>query len=203
MEYTKIAERDSVEKTIAALKNNGITALLAANIEDAKIKALSFIPEGSEVLTMTSVTIDSLGITEVINNSGKFDSVRNKLNSMDKATNGKEMQRIGAAPDYAIGSVHAVTEEGHIVIASNTGSQLAAHVYGSPHVVLVVGTQKIVKDFDTALKRIYAHTLPLESERAKKACGVDGSFVSKLLIINREVNPHRITVIFVPEVIGY
>ncbi|MDQ3076813.1 MAG: lactate utilization protein [bacterium] len=203
MDYKKIAEGDSVEKTIAALKNNGITAIMVENAADAKTKVLGMIPEGAEVMTMTSVTLDSLGISEEINTSPKYNSVKNKLASMDRATQSNDMQKIGAAPDYAIGSVHAVTEDGHIVIASNTGSQLPAHAYGSPHVIWVVGTQKIVKDFDTALKRIYAHTLPLESERAKKAYGVDGSFVSKLLVINKEVNPNRITLIFVPEVIGY
>ncbi len=122
---------------------------------------------------------------------------------MDKSKQGKEMQMLGAAPEYAVGSVHAVTEDGKVLIASATGSQLPAYVYGSKKVIWVVGTQKIVKNTDDGIKRIYEHTLPLESERAKKAYGVSGSFVAKLLLINKEFEKDRIHLIFVNESIGY
>ena len=152
---------------------------------------------------MTSVTLDKIGISKEINESGNYNSVRKKLMTMDRKTQGKEMQKLGAAPEYAIGSVHAVTEDGKILVASNSGSQLPAYVYSSNNVIFVVGTQKIVKNLNDAFKRIYEYTLPLESERAKKAYGVPGSFVSKILIINREINPGRIKLIFVNEVLGF
>ncbi len=126
-----------------------------------------------------------------------------KLYSLDRETQGLEMQKLGAAPEWAVGSVHAVTQEGHVVIASNTGSQLPGYAYGSQHVVWIVGTQKIVENLDGAMKRIYDYVLPLESDRAHKAYGVDGSNVSKMLIVNKEVNPQRITLIFVNEKLGF
>jgi hypothetical protein len=192
-----------VNKTIEALKENGINAFVVDNGEEAKRKVLEMIPEGAEVMNMTSVTVDSIGLAAEINESGKFDSVKNKLSKMDKVTQGKEMQRIGAAPEWAIGSVHAVTEDGTLMIGSNSGSQLPGYAYGASHVIWIVGTQKIVKDLDEGMKRIYEHVLPLESERARIAYGVDGSFVSKLLIINRENNKNRINLIFVKEALGY
>ena len=93
--------------------------------------------------------------------------------------------------------------DGKVLIASNTGSQLPAYAYGASKVIWIVGTQKIVNDLEDGMKRIYEYTLPLESERAQKAYGVAGSAVSKLLIVNQEVTPGRITIIFVPENIGY
>jgi hypothetical protein len=113
------------------------------------------------------------------------------------------MQMMGAVPQIALGSVHAVTEEGQLVIASNTGSQLGAYAYGSEKVVWVVGTQKIVKNLDEAMKRIYEYVLPLESERVKKAYGMERSNVSKLLIINKEVKPGRAVVVLVKESLGF
>jgi hypothetical protein len=86
---------------------------------------------------------------------------------------------------------------------SNTGSQLPAYVYGADKVIFIVGTQKIVKNLDEAMKRVYEYVLPLESERAKKAYGVPGSFISKVLLINREMNPERIHLIFVNEKLGF
>jgi hypothetical protein len=201
--WTQIPAQEHIQKTIESLKANGMEAVLASSKDDAKAKALALIPTGAEVMTMTSVTLSELGITKELDETGKYNSVRAKFKTMDKATQGLEMQRLGAAPEYTIGSAHAVTEDGTVFIASNTGSQLAAYVYGASHVVWVVGVQKIVANDLEAKERLYEHTLPLESERAHKAYGVPGSFVSKLLMVNREVNPGRIHIIFVPEVIGF
>jgi len=112
------------------------------------------------------------------------------------------MQKLGAAPEYAVGSVHAVTEDGKVIIASNTGSQLPAYAYGSAHVIWVVGTQKIVANLEQGLKRIYEYVLPLESERLKKVYGVESN-VSKLLIINKEIAPNRLTLILVKQKLGF
>ena len=201
--WSELADKESVDKTILALKANGFTAFYFDNESEAKKKIFEIIPKGAEVMDSTSVTLDTLGILNEINKSGNYDSVKNKLNLMDRKTQSGEMQKLGAAPDWIIGSAHAVTEDGKVVVASNTGSQLPAYSYASNHVILVVGTQKIVKNLDEANKRLYDYTLPLESERAKKAYGSSGSFVSKLLIFNREVKPDRITIIFINKVLGF
>ncbi|HSX49203.1 MAG TPA: LUD domain-containing protein, partial [Candidatus Saccharimonadales bacterium] len=169
--WNKLATKKIVNTTIKNLKNNGIDGVVVKSGEDAKKKVLELIPEGSDVMTMTSETLKSIGIPEEIDKSGKFDSVREKLSKMDRSTQSGEMQKLGAAPKYTIGSVHAVTEDGQVIIASNTGSQLPAYVYGSEHVIWVVGIQKIVKNVEEGMKRIYDYVLPLESERAKKAYG--------------------------------
>lgn len=202
--WKTLASKESIDKTIESLKANNIDAKFVDSSEEAKKLVLSIVPEGAEVMTMSSVTLDTIGISKEIQESGKYDSVKNKLNSMSRETQGREMQKLGSAPDWTIGSVHAVTEEGNVLIASNTGSQLPAYAYGSPHVILVVGTQKIVKNTDEGIKRIYDYVLPLESVRLNKQYNMDkGSFVSKLLIINREFMPGRVTVIFVNEILGF
>ena len=201
--WKTLANSESLEKTIKALRANGINSSVVENGREAKEKVLGMIPEGAEVMNMTSVTDDLIGLSAEINESGKYDSVKNKLMSMDRATQSLEMQKTGAAPEWSVGSVHAVTEDGSVIIASNTGSQLPGYSYGSSNVVWVVGTHKIVKNLDEGMKRIYDHVLPLEADRARKAYGVDGSNVSKLLIINRETVKDRINLIFVKEALGF
>lgn len=203
MDYSQVVSPDTITKTSEALEKNGFTVYGVENGEEAKQKVLSLIPEGSEVMTMTSITLDTIKLTEELNQSGKYDSVRMKLNKMNREEHHRQMQRLGAAPQYAVGSVHAVTEEGVVLIASNSGSQLPAYVYGSDHVIWVVGAQKIVPNLESGMKRLYDYVLPLESERAHKAYGVPGSFVSKLLIYNREPHKGRITIIIVKEALGY
>lgn len=202
--FSKLASDDSIAKTIDALIANGIETEVVESADLAKGKVLSLIPEDSEVMTMTSVTLDTIGLTEEINREGgKFRPVRNKLYAMDKSTQAQQMNKLGAAPQYAVGSVHAVTEDGHVLIASNTGSQLPAYAYGALNVIWVVGTQKVVKNTDEGLKRIYEYCLPLESERAKKAYGVAGSSVNKILIVNKEIQKSRIKMILVKEKLGF
>ena len=202
--WDKLADEKTIKNTVAALKANGIDAQVAENRQEAKRKVLELIPESSEAMTMTSVTLDTIGLSEEINKAdSRFRPVRDKLYAMDRNTQVQEMNRLGAAPEFAVGSAHAITEDGHVLIASNTGSQLPAYSFGALHVIWVVGAQKIVKNTDEGIKRIYEHSLPLESERAKKAYGVPGSAVNKVLIINKEVQPGRIKLILVKEKLGF
>ena len=205
-DFSQLATDDVIQKTIDALSANGMSAEVVNTGAEAKEKALSLIPEGSEVFTLTSVTTKTIGLAETLDNSGKYNSVRNKLSTMDRTTQSEEMQKLGAAPTYAVASVHAVTEEGHVYIASNTGSQLSADVYGASHVLWIVGVQKIVGSHEEAIKRIYDYILPKESVRLRAQYHLPetvNSFVSKLLIFNREVNKDRIHIIFVKENLGF
>ncbi len=201
-DFGVLAGQDTIKKAMAALNANGIKTILAGNGDEAKKIALGLIPPGSEIMNMSSVTVNSIGLADELNESGKYDSVRKKFAAMDKKTQGSQMQKLGAAPDYTIGSVHAVTEDGKVIVASQSGSQLPSYAFGSLHVIWIVGAQKFVKNLDEGMKRVYEYVLPLESERAQKAYG-KGSSVNKLLIVNKEVNPDRITMIIVKEKLGF
>ncbi len=203
MTYDTIASEESIEKTIVALKEHGITAYVVESSEAAQMKVQELIPEGSEVMTMTSVTLKETGIADLIDASGKYDSVRNKLNAMDSATQGREMRKLGAGPDYAIGSVHAISETGEVLVASNTGSQLPAYIYGAGKVVWVVGAQKITESLEEANKRVVEYVLPLESQRAHEAYGVPASAINKLVTFYGESNPDRISMVIVKEKLGF
>lgn len=206
MDYNQLASKENVEKIIASLKANGMDAVFVQSGQEAKQKVLEILPLGAEVMNMASVTLETLGLDKEIMESGKYDAVKNKLNKMDRKTQSLQMQKIGGAPEWAVGSVHAVTEAGQVIIASNTGSQLPAYAYAAAHIIWVVGTQKIVKDLDVGFKRIYDYILPQESVRIRKAYNLPDSFnsnVSKVLIINKEISSGRITMILVNEVLGF
>ena len=147
-------------------------------------------------------SLDVAGLTDEIDKSGRYESLRPRLFSMDRQTRADEIRRLGAAPDVMLGSVHAVTETGSLLAASMGGSQLGPYVSGAGRVILLVGTQKIVSDLEEGLRRINEYAFPLEDARAHAAYGIH-SAVNKVLIINREIVPGRITVVFVDEVLGF
>ncbi len=163
---------------------------------------LDILPAGAEVFDSTSRTLDAIGLASEIGESQRYEKVRDRLSKLDQKTQAEEMRKIGAAPNYIIGSVHAVTEDGQVLIASATGSQLGPYAYGAGSVIWVVGTQKIVKNLDEAMRRIQEYSFPLEGKRARDVYGT-GSGVNKVLIVNREVQPGRITMVLVKENLGF
>jgi LUD domain len=191
-----------VKRTIATLEANGITALLAADLDEAKRLVLDLIPEGSEVHSGASQSLELSGILAEIETSGRYEPLRPRIWSMDRQTQADGMRRLSAAPDVMLGSGHAVTETGALVAASMSGSQLGPYVSGAGRVILLVGTQKIVSDLEEGLRRIDQYAFPLEDARAQAAYGIH-SAVNKVLVINREISPARITVVFVDEVLGF
>jgi L-lactate utilization protein LutC len=200
--YGKLASDEQIERASRALQENGIETFVVENAEAAKAKLFDLIPEGSEVFTATSQTLAHLaGVLDEI--PQRYKSVRARLAEMDPKTQQREMVVMGAVPEYMVGSVHAVTETGNVLIASNTGSQLAGYAASAGHVIWVVGTQKIVPDIDEAIERIYEYTYPLEDLRAQEAYGGMHSNISKLLLISREIMPGRTKIIFVKENLGY
>lgn len=200
--YTTVADDVRVRRTAEALEANGFSVLRATDAVDAKRIVLGLIPDGSQVHQGASQTLDVTGITDEIEKSGRYEPVRLRIRSMDRATQAKEIRRLTAAPDVMLGSVHAVTESGSLIVASATGSQLGPYVSGAGRVILVVGAQKIVLDLAEGLRRIDEYVFPLEDARAWSAYG-QHSAVNKLLVVNREHMPGRITVVLVDEALGF
>jgi len=201
LEFERPADHARIEQTAQALESHGFKTQIADSGAHARELVLAALPDGAEVHTSLSETLQVLGITSEIEESGRYDSIRAKLKLLDRETQGREMRKLGAAPDYIVGSVHAVTDDGQIVVGSGAGSQLGAYAYAAGQVILVVGHQKLVRDLDEGLRRVREYCLPREFARMQ-ALGYPGSLLAKTLLLHREPGG-RITVIFVPETLGF
>ena len=171
------------------------------DLDAARIAVLARIPHGASVMTNTSVTLADTGLADAINDGGPYDSARNRMFALDFATQAQEMKAIGGQPDYALGSVHAITRGGTLVIASASGSQLASYAWGAANVIFVVGAQKLVPTLQAAHERIYQHSLVLEDARAIAAYG-QHSQVGKILEIHTEL-PGRIHIVLIRQAAGF
>lgn len=200
--FAQLASAQRLERTVRALEENGIHAIVVDSKESARRALFEILPTGAEVLASSSRTLEEIGASEEIENSGRYQSIRPQFMELIRQGKVREQRKLGAVPDYVVGSVHAVTERGQVVVASASGSQLAPYVFGAGNVIWVAGTNKLVSDLDEAIERVERYTFPLENERAKQAYG-QGSSVSKLLIVNKEYQPGRITMILVKEKLGF
>jgi LUD domain len=199
--YTTLPDDKTIAETAVALEEHGFSVEIVDDLEAARSAVLARIPEGSSVMTNTSVTLQETGIAEAINNGERFESARNRMLALDYTTQLPEMRAIAGQPEYALGSVHAVTRDGALVIASASGSQLASYAWGAANVIFAVGAQKLVPDAEAARERIYEHSLPLEDARAFAAYG-QNSRVGKVLEIHQE-DPGRIHVVLIRELVGF
>jgi L-lactate utilization protein LutC len=200
--FATMADEVRVTRAAAALEANGISVIRAADSEEAKRIVAGLIPAGSEVHSGASRSLEVSGIADELQKSGRHELIGPRIWSMDRETQADEIRRLSASPDFMLGSVHAVTETGSLIAASASGSQLGPYAAGAGKVILVVGTQKIVSDLDEGLRRIYDYAFPLEDARAEAAYGVH-SGVNKILIVNREWEAGRTTVVLVDEVLGF
>jgi hypothetical protein len=187
--------------TIVALEDHGFSVEVVEGLGSARETVLDRIPKGKLVLTNTSVTLQQTGIADAINQGGEYESARAKMFALDFLTQAKDINAIASQPDYALGSVHAVTRDGVLVIASASGRQLAAYAWGATNVIFVVGVQKLVPDLKTAQERIFQHSLMLEDARAYAAYG-QHSCVGKVLEIHQDT-PGRIHIVLIPVAVGF
>ena len=199
--FSMLPDEQTLASAVTALEEHGFSVEVVDDLDAAREAVLARIPDGATVMTNTSVTLQETGIADAINNGGRYDSARNQMFALDFATQAQEMKAIGGQPDYALGSVHAVTRDGTLVIASASGSQLASYAWGAANVIFVIGAQKLVPTLEAAHERIYQHSLVLEDARAIAAYGQHSS-VGKIIEIHQEL-PGRIHIVLVRQVVGF
>ena len=195
------ARAAAIEKVVAALRGNNIDVRVVDTGEEARRLVLDLVPAGAEVHSGRSKTLEDLGLFRELFESGRYDSMRARYLAMDRKTQGREIRKLAAAPDYMLGSVQAITEAGDLVVASASASQLGPYASGAGRLILVVGSQKIVPDLDEALRRIDEHVFPYEDAVVRRRLNM-GTFLGKVLIIRREWVDGRITLILVREPVG-
>ena len=207
MNYNSLPTPERIQKTIEALRTRGVKGLLVETKEEALNQIQSMIPAGASVMTGASVTLQQIGFEALlIEGKHAWRNIKGEILAEKDPTKQTVLRKQGTLADYFLGSVHAITENGEILIASATGSQLSAYAYSSPNIIWVAGAQKITPTLESALQRVRNYVLPLEDQHMKQLHGKDaGSFIGKLMIFEREAPYlHRtVNLILVNEALGF
>jgi hypothetical protein len=201
-EFTQLASAEQIAKTVHALGANQMRTIVVETGEEARAAVLKMIPSGAAVFHAASRTLEVIGLAEAIATSTLFQPVRSRIMAMDRTTQRREIRAMAASPDIIVGSVQAITEQGQVLLASATGSQLGPAVSGAGAVIWVVGTQKLVRTLDDGFRRIQEHCLPLENERTHQAYG-QATALNKMLIVQGEAMPDRIRIVLVKQRLGF
>jgi L-lactate utilization protein LutC len=205
MNYTTLPNLESLNKTVDSLKAKNFIPVVVANRADALAKIRELIPAGESINNGSSRTLEEIGFIDLLkSNDQPWDNLHAKILSEADPAKQAELRKQALFANYYLGSVHAVTENGELVIASASGSQLPHIAFTSPNLIFVVGAQKIVPNLDTALARVRDYVYPLEDARIKST-GAAGSVLSKILIVETEpaFMKRNVHVILVNELLGF
>ena len=201
-DFAVAADRARLERAAAGLTARGMEARIVTNGAEARAVVDHLIPDGALVYDTTSRTLEEIGVAADVRAATRYRATRTHTETLDPKTQTDEFRRHVSTMDVVVGSVHAVSEDGHVVVASASGSQLASYAFGASRVIWVVGAQKVVLDLDVAFERVERHSYPLEDARLRKVYG-SPSVIGKQLVVSHEVMPGRITVLLVEEALGF
>jgi hypothetical protein len=204
MNYTELASKEVVDKTVAALTVNNFMPEVLPTKEAALARIKELIPAGATVMNGTSTTLEQIGYIEYLKagTHGLNNLHEAILSEKDPAK--QALLRKSAVSDYYLGSVHAVARSGELVIASASGSQLPFLAFTSQNLILVISTKKITPTLTDALARIDTQVLPLEEARMQAAHGY-GTLHTKTLILHKEhpAMGRKVHVLLVEEKLGF
>ena len=201
-EFAEPASGATLDAVAGRMRERNFEVVIVGTAAEAKTAVLERLPERAEVHSGKSKTLEDIGVFKELLESDRYDFLRKRTAKMDRKTQGREIAKMGATPEYMLGSVQAVTEAGQMVVASASGSQIGPYSSGAANLILVVGSQKIVPDLDMALRRITEHVMPYEDARLREQIGM-GTKLARILILERDYSPGRTTVILVREPVGF
>lgn len=200
--FSKPASEEEIQRTVEALTKRGFTVNVVNTPEEARSFVKGMLPLDKSILTVSSETVRLSGLDDEINGpSSPYKSIRRDLNKLDTSTPFRERVKKSAVPDVVVGSVHAITESGEVLVASASGSQLGPYAAAAEKVIWVVGSQKIVRDLDEGLLRLRLYSYPLEDIRAREKYNMP-SFLAKILIFYGE-RPGRTNIVLIRSAIGF
>ena len=196
------ASAESISRTIEALAARNVDAVLVESRESALARLKELVPEGCEVFVSTSETLDTIGYTEYMHGNDRYINLHDRMLAQPDAAAQREFRRTTTTADYFVGSVQAIAETGEIVVASGSGSQIGAFAYGARRVIMVAGTQKICPTLAEAEARTRGFTLE-RHDRWLEGRGSGPAPIGKFLVMEHEPVVGRITMILIPESLGW
>lgn len=212
----------NITKTIENLKKNNMETFLVKTKEEAKALALSLIPEGAVCASGGSVTLKECAIVEAIKMGNYTYLDRNDPNLSNEE---KEQMVLRAQTcDVYLSSSNAITEDGELYNVDGNSNRVSNLLFGPKNVIIVAGTNKIVKDLDEAVYRVKTIAAPLNCKRlgcdtycAKegkcvslvfggnmpKGCNSDGRICVNYTVMSRQRKKDRVKIILVEQDLGY
>jgi hypothetical protein len=149
----------TIEKTIKGLKKRLIKGWKAADASEARDIVAKIVPKDAVIGVGDSSSVRQIRVIEALKERGN-----RVINGFDLSHEIKDLKshfEYGFWPmieatvcDVFLTGSNAVTEDGRIINIDGNGNRVAGMFWGHPISILVVGSNKIVKNLDEAMDRV-------------------------------------------------
>lgn len=208
----KWVNEQRILRTIEALNKNNMNGYLVNSKEELIEKIKELVKENSTVACGGSMSLFETGIIDHLRSE--------RYNFLDRYKEGLSREEItklfkeSLFADAYFASSNAVTEDGKLYNVDGNGNRVAAMLFGTEKVILVVGVNKIVKNIDEAVIRNREISAPANAKRLNKMtpcakvgycmeCKSNDKICREFTVISSQKNKDRMHVIFMNEEIGY
>ncbi|KAG0239482.1 hypothetical protein BGX31_002739 [Mortierella sp. GBA43] len=189
--YSKSATIERFNVAKAGLEAKGFKVTVAQDKDEAFGKLKSLIPD--------------IGFIDCLKGETPYDNIRAKILAEKDQVKQAELRRVqGITVDYFLTSVSAITENGEMAHGDFSGNKVDSVVFGAKNVIVVVGSNKIVKDEAEAFKRTIEWCVPFAGAYMREIFKLPGTQLSHYHVIRQAnpFNPGRIQVLFINEAPG-
>ena len=204
----KQAYRLTADGIIAALNKRNMEGYYCDSSAEAVEKALSIMPEGSSITWGGSASIKECGLLDAIKNSSY------EILDRDTASDEKLFYSRAVLSNYFLMSTNAITLDGELLNIDGRGNRVAPMIYGPDNVIMIVGMNKVVKDVESAYKRVKVDACPPNTIRLNfdTPCAKTGKCIeclspqcicNQIVITRFSREKGRIKVIMVGEELGF
>ncbi|KAI8363106.1 hypothetical protein B0O80DRAFT_482284 [Mortierella sp. GBAus27b] len=203
--YSKSATIERFNVAKAGLEAKGFKVTVAQDKDEAFGKLKSLIPDGASVNSAHSTTLEEIGFIDCLKGETPYDNIRAKILAEKDQVKQAELRRVqGITVDYFLTSVSAITENGEMAHGDFSGNKVDSVVFGAKNVIVVVGSNKIVKDEAEAFKRTIEWCVPFAGAYMREIFKLPGTQLSHYHVIRQAnpFNPGRIQVLFINEAPG-
>lgn len=203
---------DKINNLIKTLQKNNINGYMVESKEELISQIEAIVEKDSVVSVGGSMTLFELGIIDYLR-KGRYEFLDRYKDGLSPADI-EDIYRKSFFADAYFTSTNAITEEGELYNVDGTGNRVAAMLYGPKKVIFIVGTNKIVKDMDEAVKRVREIAAPLNTKRLNRKtpctkvghcmdCSSPERICNEYTVIKRQRDKSRMHVIFINENTGY
>ena len=198
-----------IEKTVKNLITKQFAVYVAETRKEAVDIVKDLIPQGASVNLGGSQTLFELGLVDELSHMD--------IEFQNRYAENADVQKVfrdAYHADIYLTSSNAITEDGILLNVDGNGNRVSAMIFGPKEVIVVVGINKLVKDIDAAIKRIYEIAAPMNNVRLNRntpctktgicqQCDSPDSICASYVAIRRSQQDKRIKVVLVKENLGY
>ena len=110
-DFASPPSEETIQRVAQRMRERNLEGVVVGDGDQARKVVLERLPEGAEVHSGKSKTLQDAGIFDAIHDASRYDALRPRLFKMDRKNQAREIRKLIAGPDFMLGSVNAVTEE--------------------------------------------------------------------------------------------